>query len=50
MTKIELTVNGKTVTEEKRVTVKAGDVLTEQFPKLTAAAKAEVKGQLSAKK
>ncbi len=48
--KAELTMNGKTVTEEKRVTVKAGDTLTEQFPKLTAAAKAEAKGELSAKK
>jgi uncharacterized protein (TIGR03000 family) len=36
--KAELTVDGKTVTEEKRVIVEAGANLTETFPKLTSAA------------
>jgi uncharacterized protein (TIGR03000 family) len=36
--KAELVVDGKTVTEEKRVIVKAGDDLRETFPKLFAAA------------
>lgn len=39
--KAEVTVGGKTVTEEKRVLVKAGDVLSEAFPKLIAAAKSD---------
>jgi uncharacterized protein (TIGR03000 family) len=39
--KAEVTVGGKTVTEEKRVLVKAGDTLTEAFPKLIAAASSD---------
>ena len=35
--KAELTVNGKTLTEEKKVIVEAGASLTEEFPKLVAA-------------
>jgi len=36
--KAELTVDGKAVTEEKRVIVEAGGSVVESFPKLTAAA------------
>lgn len=36
--KAELVVDGKTVTEKKTVLVKAGDAISEGFPKLTAAA------------
>jgi uncharacterized protein (TIGR03000 family) len=39
--KAEVTVNGKTVKEEKRVLVRAGDVVNEAFPKLIAAAKSD---------
>jgi uncharacterized protein (TIGR03000 family) len=35
--KAEVTVGGKTVTDSKTVLVKAGEVLTERFPKLVAA-------------
>lgn len=35
--KAELTVNGKTVTEEKKIIVEAGANITEEFTKLTAA-------------
>lgn len=39
--KAEVTVDGKTVTEEKRVLLRAGDVLSESFEKLIAAAKSD---------
>lgn len=39
--KAEVEVNGKTVTEEKRVLVKAGDAVSESFDKLIAAAKSD---------
>lgn len=39
--KAEVEVNGKMVTEEKRVLVKAGDAATESFEKLIAAVKAD---------
>jgi uncharacterized protein (TIGR03000 family) len=39
--KAEVEVNGKTVTQEKRVIVKAGDAVSESFEKLLAAVKAD---------
>lgn len=39
--KAEVSVGGKTVTEEKRVLVRAGDTLNESFPKVIAAAKSD---------
>jgi uncharacterized protein (TIGR03000 family) len=45
--KAELVVDGKTVTESKQVLVRAGDTLTETFPKVVAAAAARQKDVLS---
>lgn len=45
----EVEVNGKTEVETKRVVVRAGETLTESFPKLLAAVKAQGAAELAAK-
>jgi uncharacterized protein (TIGR03000 family) len=47
--KAEITVDGNTVVEEFRLVVKAGDTLTQSFPKLIAAAKGTPKNAVAAK-
>lgn len=46
--KAEITINGQTEVEEKRVIVKAGETLSESFPRLIAAAKGESKNLVTA--
>ncbi|MCZ2340616.1 MAG: TIGR03000 domain-containing protein [Bacteroidales bacterium] len=46
--KAEVTINGQTEVEEKRVIVKAGDTISESFPRLIAAAKSQPKTLVTA--
>lgn len=47
--KAEITIDGNTITDEKRVIVKAGEALNESFPKMVAALKTSKTTELAKK-
>jgi uncharacterized protein (TIGR03000 family) len=47
--KAEITIDGNTITDEKRIIVKAGETINEAFPKMVAALKASKSTELAKK-